>query len=111
MRPQLALKSFLLTFVESLTASPISAIAWLSTGLVVATGSTLGFYSSKLDTGEDCHALANERIAPLPYHHPQLLYQSLLHGALTSPTASQRKHGADEREQVTRKRSSKYWLV
>ncbi|KAL8278398.1 hypothetical protein RQP46_009290 [Phenoliferia psychrophenolica] len=63
-----------------LTASPISALAWLSSGLVVATGATLGFYSSTLETGVDCHVFANQRIAPLPYHHPQLLFQSLLHG-------------------------------
>lgn len=68
----------------SVTAAPISHVCWLSSGLAVASGEALGFYSSKITDGTDCHELAAERIAPLPYHHPQLLFQSLLHGALLS---------------------------
>ncbi|KAM0746323.1 hypothetical protein T439DRAFT_329776 [Meredithblackwellia eburnea MCA 4105] len=64
----------------TLTSSPVSALCWLSTGLVVASGEVLNFYSSKMTDGSDCHAFAKERSAPLPYHHPQLLFQSLLHG-------------------------------
>lgn len=69
------------SFSRSLTASPLSAICWFSKGFAVAYGDHVFFHSSKLTTGEDCHAFAAERLGPLPNHHPQLLFQSLLHGA------------------------------
>lgn len=55
---------------------------WLANGLAIASGDHLFFYSSKLDSGSECHALAEERSGPLPYTHPQLLMQALLHGHL-----------------------------
>ncbi len=55
---------------------------WLANGLAVAAGDHLFFHSSKLDNGQECHALAEERSGPLPYTHPQLLMQALLHGHL-----------------------------
>lgn len=66
--------------IISLTASPIVAISWISNALAVSTGRHLLFYSSLLSTGKDCHQVAADLIGPLPMHHPQLLFQSLLHG-------------------------------
>lgn len=63
-----------------MTHAAISASCWLATGLVVSSGGHLLFYSSKLESGDDCHETAAAKLAPLPYHHPQLLFQALLHG-------------------------------
>lgn len=61
---------------------PVTAISWLSTGLCLAAGDHLFFYSPKLDTKPrvDIHKLAEEKLAPLPLHHPQLLFQAILQG-------------------------------
>ncbi|GAA5892396.1 hypothetical protein JCM5296_003587 [Sporobolomyces johnsonii] len=68
-----------LTLSDTLS-SPISNLCWLSAGLALASADHLFFYSSKMDTGEDARELVQARIAPLPLHHPQLLFQALLSG-------------------------------
>lgn len=67
----------------SLTTSPISTLSWLSTGaLAIASNELLFLHSPLLTSGINCHQFTAERSAPLPYHHPQLLFQCLLHGKL-----------------------------
>lgn len=65
---------------RSVLPAPISALAWVASGLVLAASDHLFFYSSRLSTGLDANALAASRCAPLPLHHPQLLFQALLEG-------------------------------
>lgn len=64
----------------SILPAPISTLSWLGTGLVLSASDHLFFYSSRLSTGLDAHSLAASRCAPLPLHHPQLLFQALLEG-------------------------------
>lgn len=66
--------------LDSLTSSPISAITWVSRTLVAASGDHLCFYGPGLSTGRPYYDLVEEKVAPLPNHHPQVLYQALLYG-------------------------------
>ncbi|GAA5953165.1 hypothetical protein JCM10213_003434 [Rhodosporidiobolus nylandii] len=59
---------------------PISAASWLSSGISISALDHVYFYSQELDTGGDLHEHAEEQIAPLPLHHPQLLFQAILQG-------------------------------
>ncbi|CEQ42660.1 SPOSA6832_04497 [Sporobolomyces salmonicolor] len=68
--------------LSDILSSPISNLCWLSAGLALASSDHLFFYSFKMDTGEDARELVRARIAPLPLHHPQLLFQALLSGML-----------------------------
>ncbi|GJN89497.1 hypothetical protein Rhopal_002484-T1 [Rhodotorula paludigena] len=66
--------------IDDVLPAPIASFCWLETGLALAAADHVFFFSSKLDTGEDAHVLAAGRCAPLPLHHPQLLFQALLQG-------------------------------
>ncbi|BGO90977.1 hypothetical protein NBRC10512_002265 [Rhodotorula toruloides] len=67
--------------IDDVLPAPITNVRWLATGLAVAAADHLFFYSSKLDAGhQDAHRLAASLCAPLPLHHPQLLFQALLQG-------------------------------
>ncbi|BGP39389.1 regulator of (H+)-ATPase in vacuolar membrane [Rhodotorula kratochvilovae] len=66
--------------IDEVLPAPISAVTWVGAGLVLSAADHLFFYSSRLSTGLDAHALAASRCAPLPLHHPQLLFQALLQG-------------------------------
>ncbi|GAA6056051.1 hypothetical protein JCM3770_007000 [Rhodotorula araucariae] len=66
--------------IDDILPASISSIAWVGSGLVVSAADHLFFYSSRLSTGLDAHTFAASRCAPLPLHHPQLLFQALLQG-------------------------------
>ncbi|GAA6036036.1 hypothetical protein JCM8097_006576 [Rhodosporidiobolus ruineniae] len=66
--------------VANILPAPLSSLAWLSTGLSLAAADHLFFYSSKLDDSQDIHEVAEKKLAPLPLHHPQLLFQAILQG-------------------------------
>ncbi|GAA5871377.1 hypothetical protein JCM8547_002650 [Rhodosporidiobolus lusitaniae] len=69
--------------VSSVLPAPLTALSWLSPlgGLCLAASSHLFFYTPRLDsTSQDLHELAEEKVAPLPLHHPQLLFQAILQG-------------------------------
>lgn len=54
----------------------------MSASIAVASEGNIFFYTSRTDSGQDIRALTAEMTAPLPQHHPQLLYQALLQGEL-----------------------------
>lgn len=58
----------------------ITETCWLAAGLAIASQNQVFFYSPELEGDDDVHRLARRRIAPLPLHHPQLLFQALLQG-------------------------------
>ncbi|KPV72243.1 uncharacterized protein RHOBADRAFT_56056 [Rhodotorula graminis WP1] len=66
--------------IDTVLPAPISTLAWLGSSLILSASDHLFFYSSRLSTGLDAHGLAASRCAPLPLHHPQLLFQALLEG-------------------------------
>lgn len=95
----------------SVLPAPITNVRWLATGLAVAAADHLFFYSSKLDAGhQDAHRLAASLCAPLPLHHPQLLFQALLQG---SSRLAQRLESAANarllRRPLRRRRQSARW--
>ncbi|BGP55007.1 regulator of (H+)-ATPase in vacuolar membrane [Rhodotorula sphaerocarpa] len=50
------------------------------TGLALSAADQVFFFSPELETGQDVHRLARQMVAPLPLHHPHLLFQALLQG-------------------------------
>ncbi|GAA5977711.1 hypothetical protein JCM11641_001385 [Rhodosporidiobolus odoratus] len=71
--------------VADILPSPITALSWLSSGgLCLAASDHLFFYSPTLSSASDVttniHQLAERATAPLPLHHPQLLFQAILQG-------------------------------
>ena len=65
---------------RSLIPGAITETCWLAAGLAIASQDQVFFYSPELEDDDDVHRLARRRIAPLPLHHPQLLFQALLQG-------------------------------
>lgn len=65
-------------------------MCWLATGLAIASQDQVFFYSPELEGRGDVHKLAESLLAPLPLHHPQLLFQALLQGANELPSRAAR---------------------
>lgn len=63
-----------------LVPGAITETCWLAAGLAIASQDQVFFFSPELEGNDDIHRLARRRIAPLPLHHPQLLFQALLQG-------------------------------
>ncbi|GAA5906755.1 hypothetical protein JCM6882_003293 [Rhodosporidiobolus microsporus] len=66
--------------ISDILPAPLTSLTWLSTGLCLAAADHLFFYSPKLESGRDVHQAAADKVAPLPLHHPQLLFQAILQG-------------------------------
>ncbi|GAA5986299.1 hypothetical protein JCM10908_003694 [Rhodotorula pacifica] len=71
---------------QTLLPCPITGGRWLASGLAIAVEDQTFFYSPDLEGKGDIHELARSRIAPLPLHHPQLLFQALLQGHFDAVT-------------------------
>ncbi|GAA6017280.1 hypothetical protein JCM10207_003677 [Rhodosporidiobolus poonsookiae] len=66
--------------VADVLPKPLSCLAWTSSGLTLAAGDHVFFYSPRLDSGRLASEVAAAKVAPLPLHHPQLLFQAVLQG-------------------------------
>ncbi|GAA5841848.1 hypothetical protein JCM11251_005402 [Rhodosporidiobolus azoricus] len=67
--------------IDDVLPAPLTSLTWLSAGLCLAAADHLFFYSPKLkSTTQNIHQLAADRVAPLPLHHPQLLFHAILQG-------------------------------
>lgn len=80
---------------DRMTQEPINCISWLTSGMAIAAGHIVVFFSSKMlitsnddksgkveeIEGKSCHKFARDQKEPLEFFHPQLLFQSLLHGS------------------------------
>lgn len=77
----------LLLVSHRLLPASISGSCWLAAGLALSAADQVFFFSPELETGQDVHRLARQMVAPLPLHHPHLLFQALLQGepALAHP--------------------------
>ncbi|KWU47634.1 hypothetical protein RHOSPDRAFT_31069 [Rhodotorula sp. JG-1b] len=72
--------------IQHLIPGAITETCWLAAGLAIASQDQVFFYSPELEGDDDIHRLARRRIAPLPLHHPQLLFQALLQGHFDAVT-------------------------
>ncbi|GAA5955789.1 hypothetical protein JCM8115_006854 [Rhodotorula mucilaginosa] len=72
--------------IQQLVPGAITETCWLAAGLAIASQDQVFFFSPELEGNDDIHRLARRRIAPLPLHHPQLLFQALLQGHFDAVT-------------------------